>query len=105
MQSLGLFARVMVLIVLSMVTACLFLQCLTGQVRLRGLLAEKPAGTMDSGRVQLLVGALGLAFALLGHLPEMKVTHHLTLSSNALLVVAGTSHALYLVRKYRQRKS
>lgn len=105
MQSLSVLARVMVLIVLSMVTVCLFLQCLTGQVRLRGLLAEKPKGTMDPGRVQLLVGALGLAFALVGHLPEMRDTHHLTFSSNAMPVVAGTSHALYLVRKYRQQKS
>jgi len=101
-RALSSLAKAEAVLALSGFAAVVAYLCLTGRIAFGGLLSNKTTGHLDPGRVQLLLSTLLLSGTLLGGLGHRGPHPVLTVPSDWLVFLYGSSQGVYLVRKVLQ---
>jgi hypothetical protein len=102
MRWLASCARVELAALLGLIAAAVFVGLLRGTIVTDGLLESKTSGQLDPARVQLLLVTLLVGATVLGSSPTFIRNRVIGLPSELLVPVLGSSHAIYLLRKYWQ---
>lgn len=102
MHALALLARVEIVAIASLLLVTVVLGLLRGPIATDGLLDSKTTGHIDPARVQLLLVTLLVAATLLGRIADVGAHRSITLPSALLIPILGSSHLVYLARKYWQ---
>ena len=98
----GTIARVGLCTFLGLCAGIVAFKILSGRIQTSGLLDSKPAGSLDPSRVQMLVLSVMLAMTTLFRIGTMRDSGVISLPSNSLLYLMGSSHLIYLVSKFFQ---
>ena len=92
-------AQVVLVAILGALLVIVAFKLLAGQIKTRGLLADKKTGSFSPGRLQLLVATLGGAAFYFFNLVSATDTSALPPVPTELLLIVGASNAGYLSGK------